>query len=81
MQNKSSHAGYSIIDRCLRDKRKPLPALDYLIDACSGRLNNLGKTSNSGRSTIQHGIKDLREGRLAGCGDGGLKEKLQSPRK
>ena len=63
MQNKSAHARYRIIDRCLRDKRKPFPTLDDLIDACSDGLAKLGKTSNVGRSTIQHDIQDLREGR------------------
>jgi len=63
MQTKSAHARYRIIDRCLRDKRKPFPTLDDLIDACSEGLAKLGKTSNVGRSTIQHDIQDLREGR------------------
>jgi len=63
MQNKSAHARYRIIDRCLRDKRKPFPTLDDLIDACSDGLAKLGKASNVGRSTIQHDIQDLREGR------------------
>ncbi|MBM3456469.1 MAG: hypothetical protein FJX80_15265, partial [Bacteroidetes bacterium] len=63
MQNKSAHARYRIIDCCLRDKRKPFPTLDDLIDACSDGLAKFGKASNVGRSTIQHDIQDLREGR------------------
>jgi predicted DNA-binding transcriptional regulator YafY len=63
MQHKSAIARYRIIDQCLRDKRKPFPTLDDLIDACSNGLEHLGKTGNVGRSTIQHDIQDLREGR------------------
>lgn len=63
MQNKSANARYRIIDRCLRDKRNPFPTLENLIDACSDGLAELGKTSNVGRSTIQHDIQHLREGK------------------
>ena len=63
MLHKSANVRYRIIDRCLRDKRKPFPTLDDLIDACSEGLARLGKNSNVGRSTIQHDIQALREGK------------------
>lgn len=63
MQNKLANARYRIIDKCLRDKRKQFPTLDDLVDACSDGLSNMGKKENVGRSTIQHDLQDLREGR------------------
>ena len=60
MQHRSANTRYRIIDRCLRNKRKPFPTLDDLIEACSEAL---GKDSDVGRSTIQHDLQDLREGR------------------
>lgn len=63
MQNKSANARYRIIDKCLRDKSKPYPTLEDLIEACSEGLNRVGLSGSVGRSTIQHDIQDLREGK------------------
>jgi len=63
MQNKSANARYRIIDKCLRDKSRPYPTLEDLIEACSEGLNRMGLSGSVGRSTIQHDIQDLREGK------------------
>lgn len=59
--NKEAFLRYRIIDRVLRDKSKPYPNMDDIIDELEEKL---GKTFSS--STVQKDIKSMKEDDLLG---------------
>ena len=63
-QNKNASTRYRVIDQCIRKNRQLPPTLSDLMDACSKVLSTQqGKPVRVGKTTIQHDIQEMREGR------------------
>ena len=62
-QNKNAIKRYKAIEQCIKKNKHNPPTLYDLMDACSTVLSEDGKIVSVGKTTIQHDIQDMRQGR------------------
>jgi len=62
-QTKNANLRYRAIEQCIKRNKHMPPTLYDLMEACSKVLSVNGKVVSVGKTTIQHDIQDMREGR------------------